>query len=156
MRQLNMMVAGLLVMAVPVLAIANEPGTGKTCGQIIAEKAVMPEKTAAFMTAAADMIDAHAAWMKAHKGDKNAAKEAQSLAKLSRSHRALAKSASAIATSMKGMATLPGAPHDMKLIDPKLAETMQNHARAARELAELLQKEAAEMEKSAKMFTAAK
>ena len=136
------LLAALAFLAAPASAYAE-----KTCGQMIAEKAVLPAKMAEVMQAVTDMMDAHAKYMLTNK-DKDSKKEAAALQKLAKEHKALSASFKKTADGMKKLADLPGAPHDMgkMMADPAIQASMKAMLQTHKDMAALLQKEVTEME----------
>jgi hypothetical protein len=128
----------------------------KTCGQHMADHAVLPTKLAEVMTAVAEMMDTHAAYMMANaKGDKNAIAEADGMKAIAKDHRELAKIATTTATRMTEAAKWPNVPHDMSkmMADPKIQASMKNMLKAEKEMAALMQQDIAMMEANAPKAT---
>ena len=153
----SFVIAGWMVLCASATAYAGEPaaaGAQKTCGQQIAEKAVLPAQMAVLMNAVAGTVESHAKWMTAMK-TKESTLEAKALTALAKEHRAVAASYTKIADHMRQMAKLPGAPHDPALIDPAMAAAVKTQADAVAEMIKLLQQEQAELEQVQKLLAAA-
>ena len=123
----------------------TEPGSQMTCGQMMASKAVMPQKMSELLTNVADNLEAHAKWVGTK--DKAAKAENDQLIKVAKEHRAIAASMKKTAETMQKGKDLAQAPHDMKTMDPKMAEGMTRQIALEREMASLLQKDADDAEK---------
>ncbi len=136
----------LLMCSFATLAHAED----KTCGQMMAEKAVLPAKMAEVMTAVVGMLDAHAKFMLDGK-TKEGKKEATALQALAKHHKGLATAFTKTSEAMKKMAEVPGAPHDMgkMMADPAIGASMKEMVRTHKEMIALLQKEVADMEAGA-------
>jgi hypothetical protein len=148
----------LLVAGVAGVAFAGDAKMtdNKTCGQHMAEHAVLPSKMTEVMNAVADMMDAHAAFMVANaKGDKNAMAEADGMKMIAKDHRDLAKMMTTTATHMTEAAKWPNAPHDMNkmMADPKIQAAMKNLLKTEKEMAALMQQDIAMMEAHAPKST---
>jgi hypothetical protein len=153
----KLVVAGMMVLLASGTAFAGEPaaaGAEQTCGQKIAAKAVLPTQMAVVMNSVADTFDAHAKWMTATKTKESMA-EAKALTKLGKEHRAIAASYTKLAANMQKLASLPGAPHDPKLIDPGTSAAIKAQLDAMSEMMKLMHKEQAELEQMQKMLAAA-
>jgi hypothetical protein len=139
----KILVAALLACTFATVAHAED----KTCGQMMAAKAVLPAKMAETMTAVANMFDAHAKFMLEGK-TKEGKKEADAFKGVAKQHRDLAAGFKKTAESMNKLATLPAAPHDMAkmMADPGIGAAMQEMMRTHKEMVALLQKEIADME----------
>src|SRR5262245_50284994 len=95
-----------LVTALSTSAFAAEPASGqKTCGQMVAEKAVLPKQMAVLMNAVAGSLDAHVKWMTAQ-NTKESKLEAKELTKLAKDHRAAAATFTKMAGNMEKLANL--------------------------------------------------
>ena len=128
----------------------------KTCGQHMADHAVLPHKMTDLMNAVADMMDAHAAYMMANaKGNKSAVTEADGMKMIAKDHRELAKMMTTTATHMSDAAKWPSAPHDMDkmMADPKIQAAMKNVLKNEKEMAALIQQDIAMMEANAPKAT---
>lgn len=128
-------------------AMANQP----TCGQMIASKAVVPQRLSAGASALADMFDAHAKVMSANK-DKASQAEVKGLRELARSYRQVATDYDKATDEMKKAAFWPAAPHDeakMKA-DPDMKRATDNVIATHKEIIAELQKAVAELERSMK------
>jgi len=136
------LVVTALLASVPALAQAE-----KTCGQMIAEKAVLPEAMSKLMLAITEMMEAHAKFMLEGKPSREAKMEAKAVQSLAKQHRSQAAAFVKTAAAMKGLAELPGAPHDMAkmMADPRIQASMKELLATQRVLVALLQKEVAEM-----------
>jgi hypothetical protein len=150
------MVAALLSLLTLVPAYAAEPSGAAmaeqpACGQMIASKAVIPQKMAAGAMAVADMLDAHAKLMAANK-DKAAQAEVKGMRELAKSHKQVAASLDKVAAEMKKAASWPAAPHDMAKMktDPELKSATEKVISTHKEIIAELQKMVAEMEKAMK------
>jgi hypothetical protein len=153
----------LLVAGVAGVAVAGDAKMdstkmmdNKTCGQHMAEHAVLPNKMTEVMNAVADMMDAHAAFMVANaKGDKNAMAEADGMKMLAKDHRELATMMSKTGTHMTDAAKWPNAPHDMNkmMADPKIQMAMKNLLKTEKEMSALMQQDIAMMESMAPKST---
>jgi len=154
----SFVIAGMMILFASATVYAGEPaaaaGAEKTCGQKIAEKAVLPTQLAVVMNAVAGTVESHAKWMTATKTKESAA-EAKALTALAKEHRAAAASFTKIAAHMQAMAKLPGAPHDPALLDPTMAAAVKAQADAVGEMIKLLQQEQAELDQMQKMLAAA-
>lgn len=128
-------------------AMANQ----MTCGQMIASKAVLPQRLSAGASSVADMLDAHAKIMSTNK-DKAAQAEVKGLRELSKQYRQIATDYDKATDEMKKAASWPAAPHDMAKMksDPDLKRTTENVIATHKEIIAELQKAVAEMEKSMK------
>jgi hypothetical protein len=134
--------------------VAKAPAAdkGPTCGQMMAEKAVLPAKMAELVTAVAANAEAHAAFMlSTEPKSKEAAAEAEGLRKLAQIHRDLAIQFTKTSEAMKSAAAWPAAPHDMAKmqVDAKISESNKAMLTTHRDMAAMLQKEVAMMEKQA-------
>ncbi len=140
------LLAAFALLAAPLSAHAD----GKTCGQMLADKAVLPAKMAEVMTAVTNMMEAHAKFMMTNK-DKDSKKEAAALQKVAKEHKALAAAFKKTSESMKKLADLPGAPHDVSklMADPAIMASMKAMLTTHKEMIALMQKEVTEMESMA-------
>lgn len=135
------------VMVVGLLGTASADSKGgKTCGQMMAEKADLPAKMSEVMTSVADMMDAHAKLMT---GSKEAKQEAAAFTKMAKEHRDLATRFKKTSDGMKKMGDLPAAEHDMAKMkaDPKVQASMKAMLQSHKDMIALMQREVAEMEK---------
>jgi hypothetical protein len=128
-------------------AMANQP----TCGQMIASKAVIPQKLAAGATSVAEMMDVHAKIMSANK-DKASQAEVKGLREIAKSQRQVATDLDKVMNEMKKAGSWPAAPHDMDKMksDPELKSATEKAIAAHKEIIAELQKTVAEMEKGMK------
>jgi hypothetical protein len=128
-------------------AMANQPA----CGQMIAGKAVIPQKLAAGATSVAEMLDAHAKFLAGNK-DKASQAEVKGLRELAKSQRQVATDLDKLMNEMKKAASWPAAPHDMAKMksDPELKSASEKAIATHKEIIAELQKMVAEMEKMMK------
>ncbi len=144
----------VVLLALPLAAHAQKE-TGKMkhgsmetmdCARMIKNKAPIAAKLSELMTQMADTFEAHAKWIR---GNKDAASrtEAQHLNKLVKEQRAAAASLKKLASQMES-ASFEAAPHDVSKMDPAINESMTEQVRLQREVADLLRKDAAAIEKS--------
>lgn len=149
-----MALAVVLLLSLPLAAHAQKE-TGKMkhgsmetmdCAKMIKNKAPIAAKLAELMTQMADNFEAHAKWIR---GNKDAASraEVQHLNTLVKEQRAAAASLKKLATEMESARFEP-APHDTSKTAPAFNESMTEQARLQREIADLLRKDAAAIEKS--------
>jgi hypothetical protein len=141
---------------------AKTPATGaaamdtKSCGQHMAETAVLPSKMHELMTAVADMAEAHAAFMAANaKGNKDAIAEADGMKMIAKDHRELATMMGKTAEHMTAAAKWPNAPHDMNkmMADPKIMDAMKRVMKNEKEMIALMQTHQSQMEQMAPKST---
>jgi hypothetical protein len=130
-------------------AEANPNMKMEDCGAMMKSVIPLPTKFAELMTAVADGMDGHAAWVGASK-DKNAKAEAAAMKKLAKDHRDVAKQMAKIVADMEAGGKLGPAPHDMSKMDPKMAESGMKQIALEREMAALMTKHADETEKMMK------
>jgi Skp family chaperone for outer membrane proteins len=135
-------------------AAAADPNVKmEDCGAYMQTLIPLPTKFAELMSAVADGMDAHVAWVSASK-DKSAKAEAGLMKKLAKDHRDLASGAKKVITRLEEGKKLGPAPHDMTKMDPKMGELAMKQASFERELAALLIKHADETEKMMKAMAA--
>jgi hypothetical protein len=151
-----LLVAGVAGVAVAGDKMDSKAMDNKSCGQHMADRAVLPSKMTELMTSVADMMDAHAAFMIANaKGNKDAMAEAEGMKMLAKDHRELSTMMSKTATNMTNAAKWPNAPHDMNkmMADPKIQETMKRLLKNEKEMHALMQQDIAMMEAHAPKST---
>ncbi|HSI06026.1 MAG: hypothetical protein ACAI38_15405 [Myxococcota bacterium] len=151
-----LLVAGVAGVAVAGDKMDSKAKDMKSCGQHMADRAVLPTKMVELMTSVADMMDAHAAFMVATaKGNKDAIAEADGMKMLAKDHRDLATMMGKTATNMTNAAKWPNAPHDEKMMmsDPKIMESMKRLLKTEKEMAALMQQDIAMMEAHAPKST---
>jgi hypothetical protein len=119
------------------------------CGAMMASVMPLPTKFSELMTAVADGMDGHAAWVGASK-DKSAKAEAAAMKKLAKDHRAVAAQMKKIIADMEAASKLGTVPHDMSKADPKMGEGMSKQVTLEREMAALMIKHADETDKMLK------
>lgn len=143
----------LLVAGVAGVAVAGDKMDSKmmdkSCGQHMADKAVLPNKMVELMTAVADTMEAHAAFMVANaKGNKDAIAEADGLKAIAKDHRELATMMGKTATNMTNAGKWPNVPHDMNkmMSDAKIKEAMARMLKTEKEMSALMQQDIAMME----------
>jgi hypothetical protein len=149
----RMMMVAVLVGGVAALAVADKKGKPaasniktEDCGAMMKANMVYPAKFAEFMTALADTMDAHVAWI-GKSSDKNAQAEATAMKKVVADHRALAAAAKTCVTDMEAASKLAPAPHDMSKMDPKMMEMMMKTTALEKEMGAMMVKHAEESEK---------
>jgi hypothetical protein len=110
-----------------------------TCGQGLAENAVLPAKLGELTASLAENLEAH---MKAlDPKDKNAKKELDAYRKLATELRRIGDELEAIATAMAGYRDLPVGRHDAKAMSgPKVRPAFEKFVTLEQELLALLQK----------------
>lgn len=119
----------------------------ENCGAMMKSMVPLPTKFAELMTAVADGLDAHAAWMGMSK-DANGKAEADTLKKISKDHRALAAAAKQAAADMDAAGKLAPTMHDMSKMDgKKMGDMMMKQAALEKEMAALMVKHAEDTEK---------
>lgn len=123
------------------------------CGEMMKSIIPLPTKFGELMTAVAEGLNGHAAWMAASK-DKSAKKEAAILKKLAKKHAGVATLMKKIVADMEEGTKVGPVPHDMAKADPKGPEGMLKQATLEREMAALMIKHAEETEKMVKAMAA--
>ena len=109
----------------------------QSCGEELAESAIIPEKLAALMEHVAKNMVAHAEWVGVE-GDACRA-EHRALLDVAAGYRAIAASASKAATTMRALGELEPATHDPAAWDRAAFATWMQHKIALQtELAQLL------------------
>jgi predicted Rossmann fold nucleotide-binding protein DprA/Smf involved in DNA uptake len=128
-------------------AMANQ----MTCGQMIASKAVIPQKLAAGASSVAEMMEAHAKLMSANK-DKASQAEVKGLHELVKSQKQVATDLDKVMNEMKKASSWPAAPHDAAKMksDPELKSATEKVIATHKEVIAELQKLVADLEKGMK------
>ncbi len=119
------------------------------CAAMMRSLVPLPAKFAELMTAVADDMDGHAAWVGSSK-DKTAKAEAAAMKKLGKDHREVATQMKKIVADMEAGGKLAPAPHDMTKADPKMGERLMKQASLEREMAALMIKNADETDRMLK------
>ena len=116
------------------------------CPATMRDLVPLPTKFGELMTAVAEGMNTHAAWVGASK-DKAAKAEASAMKKLAKDHLAVAAQMKKIVADLEAGGKLTPAPHDLTKADPKMGEEYAKEAALEREMAALMIKHADETDK---------
>jgi tellurite resistance protein len=118
-----------------------------TCGQELAEGAVIPEQVALLFAHVAHNMREHARWV----GDSNseAVREHAAMIAVADGYEAISAEAQRMCNFMRSLAHLPAAPHDPATLDkPALVAWLRQKIEIQRTLAQLLSEHATQSEQA--------
>jgi hypothetical protein len=117
----------------------------ETCGEELAEGAIIPEQVAELFAHVAHNLRAHARWV--GKGSPEAAREHAAMTAVADGYEAISAEAQRVCNLMRNLQHLPPAPHDPDTLDrPGLALWMQEKIELQRKLSRLLSEHADQTE----------
>lgn len=109
----------------------------QSCGEELAESALVPERLAELFQHVADNLQAHAEWVGTE--SQAAASEHAGMLEVAADYRAIARAATHAARTMRGLGSLPAAPHDPARWDRAAwAAWMQRKVELQRAFAQLI------------------
>ncbi|HKO94623.1 MAG TPA: hypothetical protein VJU61_25890 [Polyangiaceae bacterium] len=119
----------------------------QTCGQELAQSALVPERLAELFQHVAENLQAHAEWVGT---ESDAARlEHAAMLEVAANYRAIARAATQAARSMRALETLPAAPHDLERWDRAAFNAwMQRKIELQRAFAQLILEHAAASERA--------
>jgi hypothetical protein len=121
----------------------------QTCGQELAQGAIIPEQVAVLFAHVAHNLRQHAKWV--GETSPEAAAEHTAMIAVADGYEAISAEAQRICNLMRTLKDLPAAPHDPEAQDRKaLAEWMQSKVNVQRKLAKLLNEHADQSERALK------
>jgi hypothetical protein len=110
----------------------------QTCGQGLAENAVLPARLGKVTAALAEVLDAHIPALDL--GDEAARKEHDAYARLVAQHRRLAAELESTASEMKGYEDLPMGRHDQDaMASPRVLESFRHFVATEKQLLAMLE-----------------
>jgi len=113
----------------------------QSCGEELAESALVPERLAELFAHVAENLDKHAEWVGTE--SEAARREHAGMLEVAADYRAIAHAATHAARTMRSLATLPAAPHDPARWDQSaFAAWMRRKVELQRAFAQLIQEHA--------------
>lgn len=124
----------------------------QTCGQELAEGAIIPEQVAVLFAHVAYNLRQHAKWVSSEAPE--AAREHSALIAVADGYEAISAEAQRVCNLMRTFRDLPAAPHDPAAQDRSgLADWLQSKIAIQRKLAKLLQEHADQSEQALRAAT---